>query len=138
MRELLQNIGFQIFIVTLTAIVLNIFLKMLSKDDRQKPIELKDLTIGYELAITSLLFFINDYIMEIANFSSNTSQTELSYKFVYAPFIVIIFIILLTILTYFIRKTGWKTDTEMKLSAIILQNIFGIVSLILVFIWIKK
>jgi hypothetical protein len=153
MNKIFVTNTFLYFILPLMTVLLNIFLKVVSRNDRNRIFKKEDIAVGLEISTSSLIIFLT-YCGTIATGITPNLPTELSdsikEKLISAPWIILSLILGLWGISTIVRLFGWKyRDTNNEDSnysinpelnwpiGIIVPFIYGILSLYFVLNWLR-
>jgi uncharacterized membrane protein YgcG len=155
MSKFITSTLFLNFIVPLAAVVLSVFVKAVSRDDRQPMFKREDLSVGFELALASLLAFTTQSVsiaqrisaIQGADDAAKAAKQALEAKFTPVPWLLLVWVIGLWALSTLVRKLGWKSSSagtqgnpNMEPTwfiGIVLPLIFGLVCLVIVVNWVE-
>ena len=136
----LSESGFLHFVVPLITVFLSVSLKIISRNDKFMEFRKEDLAIGLDVAATALILLT----VESANVARQlVSQpppaiSVLSGKLIEAPWIMLVFVIIIVSVSTVVRLKGWKDRKTMNwIPGIIVPNVFGIGLLLFVVFWIR-
>jgi len=133
MESIFQSIYFLYFVIPLVAVVLSVFLKMVSRNDRYVFFKKEDLAIGLELSLASLIIYLT-YCTTIASNIAKNSNPQVSDtmkgKLMEAPWIILAMVVGMWGVSTIIRKVGWKSENEMSwFWGVILPFVYGVICL---------
>lgn len=135
MIKLLTSSSFKFFIIPLVTILLTIFVKFVSRNDRFSNIKKEDFAFGIDISVTALIL----YAMDNVTFASkivkpNMAEIDLfKNKMLLIPWIILIFIFALWIMSTMIRKFGWENDNELHLTwGVVVPDAIGVSLLTLI------
>jgi len=140
MNQVLAQPWFLHFVVPLVAVLLGIYLKFVTRNDRHTPFMKEDLAVGLEISVTALIIYVTGCVAN-ANAAVNTNdpaiKIQLEEKLMPVPWLLLAFVLGIWGISTLVRKIGWKTESELKIIwGIVVPDLFGIVMLILVVNWI--
>ena len=140
MNALLAHSWFLHFGVPLITVLLGIYLKFVTRSDFHTPFKWEDLAVGPEISITALIIFITGSV-SIANEAVTTAdpaiKTLLEQKLMSMPWLLLAFVLGIWGMSTLVRKIGWKSESELRVFwGIIVPDVFGIGTLLLVVNWI--
>jgi hypothetical protein len=141
MTSILTSQFFTYFIVTLLTTGFSIFVKSVSRADKQKALTKEDFAVGLELSVTALILFITDSVTYTKNLLLHQGGFQAEPKIIAMPWIIFAFFIGIWSISTLIRRKGWTTSGQDELnwiSGIIIPNVFGLLSLIFVVNWITS
>lgn len=143
MADFIASGFFRYFVVPLAAVVLSIFVKKVSQNDKYSTFSKEDFAVGLELALTALLLFIGYSVSLAQRISGRVSGSDslpdnLDERFVLIPWIVLVFVFGLWAMSTLVRKFGWRSRDEMNWACgVILPLIWGLLTLVFVVLWIR-
>lgn len=140
MAEFFTSSLFINFILPLGTVLLGIFVKTASRNDRFVGFKKEDLAVGFEIALASIIAFATYSVSistQILRSPSSASRANLEEKIVSMPWLILAWLIGLWGISTLVRKLGWKSADELEwVFGIIIPFIYGIISMIFVFNWI--
>ena len=133
MENIFKSIYFLYFVIPLVTVILSVFLKMVSRNDKYVFFKKEDLAIGLEISLASLIIFLT-YCTTIASniaTENNPANSEMvKMKLMQAPWIILAMVTGMWGISTLIRKLGWKSEHSMSWPwGIIIPSIFGIICL---------
>lgn len=122
-----------------------IFVKVVSRPDKELKVKPEDWAVGFDIAIGALIIFITKMVAASNNLlelKDANLQKELQLKIISVPWLLLVWVIGLWGISTIIRKWGWKKDNSGQLTneydkfrGIIIPLVFGIVSLLFAVNW---
>ena len=126
------------FCVPLIAVGASVFLKYVTRNDTHKSFRKEDLAVGLDISITALLIFITAGSKLAVQLAATPQDAALQSKLAGVPWIIAAFTIGIWGVSTVVRKAGWGGEDKLKpLWGIVVPDIFGITSLLLVVNWIS-
>lgn len=125
------------FLVPLIAVGASIFVKFVTRNDAYKSFRKEDLAVGLDLALTALIIFITASSRMASELAANPGNTGLETKLAGVPWIIAAFTVGIWAISTLVRKAGWAGEDSLKpFWGIVVPDVFGVGSLILVVNWI--
>jgi len=136
MIEVLSSTYFKYLVVPLLATIFVIFIKSVSRNDRQHNTFLKkeDFAFGLEMGVTAILLLLgNSVTMAQQTISDPSIVSVVNEKLLFVGWIALALSFGLWGVSTIVRRLGWQGETELKIFwGIIFPDIFGLVVLIYV------
>lgn len=133
METIFQSIYFLYFVIPLVTVVLSVFLKMVSRNDKFVFFKKEDLAVGLEISLASLIIFLTYCTTIVSNIRTETNpgvSQMIKNKLMHAPWIILAMVIGMWGVSTVVRKLGWKSEDNMSwFWGIIVPFVFGIICL---------
>ena len=153
MVEFLTNPFFKFGILPIGSAMLGVGLKYVSRNDQYAKFRKEDMAVGLDLALTACLMFVvlttdkavqlistnnalsvmlKQKAVDVTAFAEIQAKAQLlSGQIASSGWLIFIMFLGLGILSNFVRKFGWESETEMKpIFGIAIPLIFGIIAII--------
>jgi hypothetical protein len=141
MTAILGSPLFVNFALPLVTVALSIYVKCVSRNDRQAMFKLEDIAVGLDVAVTAILIFLSDSAVKaVLLVKSGIKTVDINDKLVVAPWMLMLFLLGIWGVSTIVRRIGWK-DGERGYElhpvwGIVFPDAFGFLVLILVVTWI--
>lgn len=135
----LSNNYVKFFAIPLLTTLLAVFVKMVSRNDKDVFIKKEDFAIGLDISVTALLLLLTDTLNYASRLATEKDAIRMhdTEKLISVSWLMVIFVVGLWGMSTLIRKKGWNNPDEMHWGyGIIVPNIFGLTTLIFVVNWI--
>lgn len=133
MENVFQSTYFLYFVIPLVTVVLSVFLKMVSRNDKFVFFKKEDLAVGLEISLASLIIFLTYCTTIASNIKTETNpgaSEMVKNKLMQAPWIILTMVIGMWGVSTIVRKLGWKSEDNMSwFCGIIVPFVFGIICL---------
>lgn len=141
MDTLLSNINY--WLVPLVTVVLTIFVRGVSRNDRHGIFKKEDFAIGMDLSLVSIVLVVG-YTARIAALRQDSSIREVrlewfSERLSMSPWVILILVIGLWATSTLIRNRGWDAQHTRNLKfGIVIPNVIGFAFLLIAVYWLGQ
>jgi hypothetical protein len=135
------------FVVPLLTVGLNVYIKVVSRNDKHKPFHKEDLAIGFDLAIGAILA-VSVHTIVLLNASraaalaaqkTGAPVPPLPDKLIILPVLLIFWVLGLWGTSTLVRKFGWESEEKLTWKCgILIPFAFGVLSLIVAVNWMRS